>query len=141
MWLFAYGSLIFRPGFAYIERRVAWMHGYARRFWQWSPDHRGTPEAPGLVLLVPAQRLERRQTLARGLEAGPKELPAGKLGPETAPRIFEGVVLFSDRIVHDPGSCHSVTLSRRRYRLGLDTRRMPTQNTEQAFGFFLGSRR
>lgn len=55
MWLFAYGSLIFRPGFAYVERRVAWMHGYARRFWQWSPDHRGTPEAPGLVATVIAE--------------------------------------------------------------------------------------
>jgi glutathione-specific gamma-glutamylcyclotransferase len=52
MWLFAYGSLIFRPDFAYLERRVAWMHGYARRFWQSSPDHRGTPDAPGLVATV-----------------------------------------------------------------------------------------
>ena len=56
MWIFAYGSLIFRPSFEFIERRPAWVRGYARRFWQGSPDHRGTPESPGrVVTLVPAE--------------------------------------------------------------------------------------
>lgn len=56
MWIFAYGSLIFRPSFPFLERRPAWVHGYARRFWQGSPDHRGTPESPGRVAtLVPAE--------------------------------------------------------------------------------------
>ena len=55
MWIFAYGSLIFRPSFEFVERRPAWVRGYARRFWQGSPDHRGTPESPGrVVTLVPA---------------------------------------------------------------------------------------
>ena len=55
MWIFAYGSLIFRPSFAFLERRPAWVHGYTRRFWQGSPDHRGTPESPGrVVTLVPS---------------------------------------------------------------------------------------
>jgi cation transport regulator ChaC len=55
MWIFAYGSLIFRPSFAYIERRMAFLPDYMRRFWQGSPDHRGVPEAPGRVAtLVPA---------------------------------------------------------------------------------------
>jgi len=55
MWIFAYGSLIYRPGFAYVERRTAYLHGWARRFWQGSPDHRGVPDAPGRVAtLVPA---------------------------------------------------------------------------------------
>jgi glutathione-specific gamma-glutamylcyclotransferase len=49
MWIFAYGSLIWRPSFAFLERRPAWVRGYARRFWQGSPDHRGTPESPGRV--------------------------------------------------------------------------------------------
>lgn len=54
MWIFAYGSLIFRPSFAFIERRPAWVRDHARRFWQGSPDHRGTPESPGRVAtLVP----------------------------------------------------------------------------------------
>jgi len=53
--LFAYGSLIYRPGFSAAEVVVAALDGYGRRFWQGSPDHRGTPELPGrVVTLVPA---------------------------------------------------------------------------------------
>ena len=49
MWIFAYGSLIFRPSFAHLETRRAFVSGWARRLWQGSPDHRGVPDAPGLV--------------------------------------------------------------------------------------------
>ncbi|WP_328733603.1 gamma-glutamylcyclotransferase [Falsiroseomonas selenitidurans] len=50
LWVFGYGSLIWRPGFAHASRHPALLRGFHRRFCLWSHRYRGTPEAPGLVL-------------------------------------------------------------------------------------------
>ncbi len=49
-WVFGYGSLMWRPGFDYIERVPARLHGVHRAFCISSVHHRGTPARPGLVL-------------------------------------------------------------------------------------------
>ncbi|MFB9887093.1 gamma-glutamylcyclotransferase [Balneatrix alpica] len=49
LWVFAYGSLIWNPGFHYQEVREARLYGYHRALCVWSIEHRGTPEQPGLV--------------------------------------------------------------------------------------------
>ncbi len=48
--MFGYGSLMWRPGFAHVERRKATLHGRRRAFCIYSVHHRGRPGRPGLVL-------------------------------------------------------------------------------------------
>jgi len=50
VWVFGYGSLMWRPGFAFIQSSVALLRGYHRHFCVWSHRYRGSPEVPGLVL-------------------------------------------------------------------------------------------
>ena len=50
LWLFAYGSLMWDPGFPYCAAKPALLYGHHRRFCVYSHGHRGTPDRPGLVL-------------------------------------------------------------------------------------------
>jgi glutathione-specific gamma-glutamylcyclotransferase len=49
-WVFGYGSLMWRPGFYFLERQPARLHGRRRAFCIYSVHHRGTYQRPGLVL-------------------------------------------------------------------------------------------
>lgn len=54
LWVFGYGSLLWNPGFGVAEQVGARLGGYARSFCMRSIHHRGTKEAPGLVLALDA---------------------------------------------------------------------------------------
>jgi glutathione-specific gamma-glutamylcyclotransferase len=50
LWIFGYGSLMWRPGFDYAEAHAGRIDGYHRCFCIYSTHHRGSPTRPGLVL-------------------------------------------------------------------------------------------
>src|SRR5579871_4482514 len=49
LWVFGYGSLMWRPGFAFVETQPARLAGYSRDMCLMSYHYRGTVESPGLV--------------------------------------------------------------------------------------------
>ena len=55
LWVFGYGSLIWNPGFPVADRQIARLDGWHRSFCMRSIHHRGSVEAPGLVLALDRQ--------------------------------------------------------------------------------------
>ncbi|WP_424812788.1 gamma-glutamylcyclotransferase [Roseococcus sp. YIM B11640] len=75
LYVFAYGSLIWRPDFVHLGQESAVLRGYHRRFCLTSRHYRGTPETPGLVL-----GLDRGGT-CRGV--------AFRVCPDAAPEVLD----------------------------------------------------
>lgn len=101
MWLFAYGSLIWRPDFAAQEQRSALLHGFHRALRMRSRVNRGSPQEPGLVfallsggscrgLVYRIARAEAEATLTR---LWAREMPTGVYDPQwVGCRTAEGEV-------------------------------------------------
>ncbi|XP_039993598.1 glutathione-specific gamma-glutamylcyclotransferase 1-like [Xiphias gladius] len=52
LWIFGYGSLVWKPDFAYKRSKIGYIKGYKRRFWQGDDFYRGDKEKPGRVVTL-----------------------------------------------------------------------------------------
>ncbi|KAM6915016.1 glutathione-specific gamma-glutamylcyclotransferase 1 [Xenentodon cancila] len=52
LWIFGYGSLVWKPDFKYKRSSVGYIQGYKRRFWHGDNFHRGDDESPGRVVTL-----------------------------------------------------------------------------------------
>jgi cation transport protein ChaC len=73
MWVFGYGSLLWNPGFDVAHSVIGRLPGYARSFCMRSVHHRGTVEAPGLVLALDAHPGRACDGIALQVAAGQED--------------------------------------------------------------------
>lgn len=63
LWVFGYGSLVWKPGFQPGQTATGYVKGFARRFWQGNETHRGVPGRPGRVATI----VEEREAITHGV--------------------------------------------------------------------------
>lgn len=79
LWVFAYGSLLWDPGFAPAEVARARLDGWRRSFCMWSVRWRGTEAEPGLVLALDAEAGGSCEGLALRVEPGTEAAVLGDI--------------------------------------------------------------
>ncbi|KAM4625691.1 glutathione-specific gamma-glutamylcyclotransferase 1-like [Polymixia lowei] len=52
LWIFGYGSLVWKPDFKYKKSKIGYIKGYKRRFWHGDDFHRGDKDKPGRVVTL-----------------------------------------------------------------------------------------
>jgi cation transport regulator ChaC len=103
LWVFGYGSLVWRPAFPFVDRVAGHVGGYVRRFWQGSPDHRGTPDRPGRVVTLSAESGARCEGVAFRVAPGEREAVLENLDERESGGFGRVVVPF-----HFAEGAHSV---------------------------------
>ena len=100
LWIFAYGSLLWDPGFTPVESVRARLDGWRRSFCMWSHRFRGTAESPGLVLALDANAAAQCEGMALRVDAAEADRVVANLrGRELITGAYEErilPVLFDD---------------------------------------------
>jgi len=68
LWVFGYGSLVWKTGFEFSSKKIGYIDDYVRRMWQGCHSHRGTPNSPGRVATLIKKENERVWGVAFELE-------------------------------------------------------------------------
>jgi cation transport protein ChaC len=111
LWVFAYGSLMWNPGFEHVERQPALLRGYHRAFCIYSISYRGTPDCPGLVLGLDrggacrgiAYRVPETFRVATMTYLDAREMTYFVYVPKTLPvTLDDGRRIFAHTYVADP---------------------------------------
>lgn len=123
LWVFGYGSLMWRPGFDYVEMAPALLHGRHRSFCVYSVYHRGSVETPGLVLGLDVGG-SCRGVAYRVARSNAREVREYLLAREQVTMVYEEAVrpltlTVGDRIAKASGLCFIVDRSHNQYASGL----------------------
>ncbi|MEM8787384.1 MAG: gamma-glutamylcyclotransferase [Pseudomonadota bacterium] len=121
-WIFAYGSLMWNPGFAAAERRLARLTGYRRTFCMASIVYRGTPEAPGLVLALDRHDGAACSGVAYRIAGGNGAQALAYLrARELVSAAYQEVIeeIETETGDREPALCYVVDPAHRQYRGGL----------------------
>ncbi|MEO0989474.1 MAG: gamma-glutamylcyclotransferase [Pseudomonadota bacterium] len=122
LWVFGYGSLIWNPGFPVAERQIATLSGYHRAFSMRSIHHRGTEEAPGLVLALDAAPAATCRGIAFRAEPGTEEQTMADLRERelvSSAYLERQIVLAMDDGRHVEAVAYIVDRAHRQYCGGL----------------------
>ncbi|MEM6995151.1 MAG: gamma-glutamylcyclotransferase [Myxococcota bacterium] len=79
LWIFGYGSLVWRPAFEHEVRHPGFIVGWTRRLWQHSTDHRGVVGAPGRVATLVPQSGAQCWGMAYRVAAAQRQAVLGNL--------------------------------------------------------------
>ena len=132
LWVFGYGSLMWRPDFDHLERRPARLMGVHRALCVFSHVHRGTPEKPGLVLGLDHGGSCRG--IAFRVEASRREATVAYLRErEQVTKVYREttrpVILLEEPEADARALCYLVDRSHKQYAGALSRERRPAAGT------------
>uniref|UniRef100_A0A452H833 Gamma-glutamylcyclotransferase n=1 Tax=Gopherus agassizii TaxID=38772 RepID=A0A452H833_9SAUR len=99
LWIFGYGSLVWRPDFEFSSRKVGFIRGYSRRFWQGDTFHRGNEKMPGRVVTL--QEDYDACTWGVAYEVCGEQINPTYLGPASEEDIAAQIIVSSGRSGHN----------------------------------------